>query len=373
MVSPLIVSSIKAHGEGPARIQSLDGLRALSILVVIYGHARATAGFPPTEHLHRVLRVGDVADFGVRVFFVISGFLITSLLISELKKTGTIALGSFYLKRLFRIFPPFYFYLAIVGVLAMVGVAKLSGLDAIFAATYTINYRVERSWWVGHAWSLSVEEQFYLLWPLALKWAGLKRGLWVVAAAVLLAPLLRVGWALQWTTLQQRNMIDQAFPTVMDALAMGCALALGRPWIDRQTGLVRALGSPLVSWSALIIAYATIWAIQQHAWFGWLLGDSILNVCVAIVIYRYVRYPTGRMGRVLNSRPLMYIGTISYSLYLWQQPFLQSARPDSPWYTRFPQNLGLSIVCALASYYVIERPFLRMRERLMGSSPKPAN
>ena len=360
--------SVTAQEAAPSRIQSLDGLRALSILVVLYGHARATAGFPETESYHHLLRIGDVARFGVRVFFVISGFLITSLLLSEMKKTGRIALGAFYLKRLFRIFPPFYFYLAVVGVLALLGVAHVSGVDALLAASYAINYRNERSWWVGHAWSLSVEEQFYLLWPLAFRWAGTRRGIWVVGAAVLLAPLFRAGWALEWTTKQQRFMIDEAFPTVMDALAMGCALALGRSWIDARPRLVRALGSPLVSWGAFALAYANLWWLEHHAWYGWLLGDTILNACVAVIIYRYVRYPGGRMGRILNSRPLMFIGTTSYSLYLWQQPFLQAARPDAPWYTRFPQNLALSFVCALASYYAVEKPFLRLRERLMSKS-----
>lgn len=361
-------------GTGATRIQSLDGLRALSILLVIYGHARATQGFPDTERLHQAIRLGNVAHFGVRVFFVISGFLITSLLVSEIRKTGTIGLGAFYLKRAFRIFPAYYFYLAAVSALALVGAVPLPWIDLVLAATYTINYQGHRSWWVGHAWSLSVEEQFYLLWPLAFRASGIKRGLTVASAVVLAAPVLRVGWALIWVTKEQRFMIQEAFPTVADALAMGCALALLRPRLDASERYTRLLRSPLTPWLAFGTAYASVAGIERHVWWGWAMGESLLNLSIAVIVHRYVRFPDGRMGRILNSRPAVLVGMMSYSLYLWQQPFMQQAvaGKDMAFWLRFPQNLGFAAAAAAFSYYLVEKPFLRLRERLVDRPRKAA-
>jgi peptidoglycan/LPS O-acetylase OafA/YrhL len=153
-------------------------------------------GFPDARRVHTAIHLGDVAHFGVRVFFVISGFLITTLLVDEAKKSGGVSLGAFYARRAFRIFPPYYVYLLAMMVLGAVGWVEIPWPDAVRAFTYTVNYAPERVWYVGHAWSLSVEEQFYLVWPVVLRAAGMKRGAWIALGAVVLSPLVRVAWAL---------------------------------------------------------------------------------------------------------------------------------------------------------------------------------
>ena len=134
------------------------------------------------------------AHLGVSVFFVISGFLITSLLLKELDATGTIAIKRFYLRRAFRIFPPFYFYLAIVFVLAVVGLFPTPLRAFFFAATYTSDYYLgpgSGSGGLQHLWSLSVEEQFYLLWPAALLLLGKRRAIYLAWFLILVSPLSR--------------------------------------------------------------------------------------------------------------------------------------------------------------------------------------
>ncbi|MEO7329892.1 MAG: acyltransferase, partial [Minicystis sp.] len=147
------------------RIPSLDGLRAISILVVLFGHMAGTRNFA-FSFLDR-LPTSELANFGVRVFFVISGFLITRLLFEEHARSGTVSLRGFYLRRTLRIFPAFYVFVAVVLVLDRLGKITLLPYDALTALTYTMNFHptASRSWQVGHLWSLSVEEQFYLLWP----------------------------------------------------------------------------------------------------------------------------------------------------------------------------------------------------------------
>src|SRR6185503_16392845 len=151
------------------RVPSLDGLRAISIALVVFCHMAGTRGFPISEAAGNIL---PFAALGVRVFFVISGFLITKLLLAEWSRTGGIDLSRFYLRRTLRIMPPYYVLLVAVAMAASVDLIRLAPGDLAHAATYTSNYAPDRSWWIGHTWSLSVEEQFYLLWPAVLLLAG---------------------------------------------------------------------------------------------------------------------------------------------------------------------------------------------------------
>ena len=180
--------------NGGVRIRSLDGLRALSIALVILGHLGGTRGFP-------LASAGSFAGMlGVRVFFVISGYLITRLLLDEHERSGSIRLSGFYFKRIFRIFVPYYGFLAIIVCAARVGCVQLAPGDLGYALVYAGDHHLHAEWthgrWtLGHTWSLAVEEQFYLLWPVLLVMLGARRALFVAAATLVLAPM---GWLFVW-------------------------------------------------------------------------------------------------------------------------------------------------------------------------------
>jgi peptidoglycan/LPS O-acetylase OafA/YrhL len=299
-----------------------------------------------------------LAEFGVRVFFVISGFLITTLLLAEWQRTGSISIRAFYVRRACRILPAFYFFLLVVLGLDAASFIRLNELDGIAAATYTMNYHQDRSWWLGHLWSLAVEEQFYLLWPLAFLMATPARAVWVAAAAVLAGPFVRVG---AWVLLpSSRDAIGEAFPTVCDSIAIGCLLACVRERLGEMKGYLALLQS---RWFLLLPPSALVCAIvvRGHVALNLGVAQSFINVVIALSIDRWVRYPAGAVGRLLNSRPLVYVGVLSYSLYLWQQLFLN--RNSSSLIHSFPLNLVFAGAAACASYYLIERPFLRLRVR----------
>jgi len=326
------------------RIPSLDGLRALSIAFVLCAHAAGTPGFPPLPGW-----MEGSALFGVRVFFVISGFLITTLLLSEVKKTGTVSLPHFYLRRTLRIFPPFYAYVALVALAGALGWIQLREYDILAAVTYTTNYHHDRSWYLGHAWSLAVEEQFYLLWPFLLKFAGVRRAAGIAIATIIAAPLLRIGLLVAAPSF--RPGIGETFPTVADAIATGCLLACMR---DRIGALFWVI--PAVAMASAAVPSAKVDALA---------GQTITNLGIALAIERFVRFPDTAFGRVLNFRPIVFVGVLSYSLYLWQQLFLN--RHAASWMTAFPVNLALAFVVAVGSYYLIERPALRLRSRIEAS------
>lgn len=338
-----------------ARIPSLDGLRAVSITMVLLGHLEGTRYFPKLQ-VHRWL--GDMAHLGVLIFFVISGFLITSLLMGERQKTGTTSLAKFYLRRVIRIFPAFYAFILMMIVASYLGWIRLSGSDILHALTYTVNYDPHRSWIIGHLWSLSIEEQFYLLWPLVFLVSRKNGALIIALAAFALGPLVRSAMHLMFPPHSAWRDLE-VFPAMADAVAIGCIFALLRPWLLSQRWYLSLTAN---HWSLLAIPLVLLINRLLDYTVVDLFGSPVMLVCLAALIESSTRHETSWPGRFLNWRPVAYVGVLSYSLYLWQQPFLD--RHSDALLTAFPQNIVLTVVAAMLSYYLIEKSFLNMRKRL---------
>lgn len=351
-----------------SRVPSLDGLRGISIVLVLVGHLAGTDGFPLSATTGNFW---GVSALGVRIFFVISGFLITGLLLEEVRRNGRVALGRFYFRRTLRIFPPYYVFLAVMAVVAAAGLVDLASRDLLHTLTYTSNYYQGRSWYMGHTWSLSVEEQFYLLWPAALLVVGAARSAWVAGAVVLLVPVIRL---IEWNFVPSAAYgVGHRFETIADALAIGCLLAATRTLLHQTPAYRRLIESPAFVIVPLLALGAGMLQDRPQIFFG--AGISISNVMIALCIDWAVTFHRGRIGRLLNAVPLMAIGWISYSLYLWQQPFLN--RASDAWITEFPQNLGATMALAVASYLLIERPALNARKgwerRLFAPASRPSD
>ncbi len=330
---------------------SLDGLRAFSITAVLLSHLGGTAGFGITGLPTRL------GGLGVDTFFVVSGFLITSLLLKELAATGAVSLRAFYIRRTMRILPAFYVFAAAIVLLEALGVLTLRPGDALAAFTHTMNFRARREWWLGHTYSLSIQEQFYLLWPIVIAFLGAGGGLRMALGAILVAPLFRVALFYGWPA--QRPLVDQAFPAIFDGLATGCALAILRSQLWSDNRYRRLLESPLFALVPAIVLVVHL--CTPSVGMSLLFGQTVVNVGIALCIDWAMRFPDSWMGRVLNARPVIWVGNLSYSLYIWQQLFLCRMHPA--WYTTFPLNLLLAVAAAGASYYLLELPILRVRDR----------
>ena len=337
----------------PKRIPSLDGLRAISIVAVLLGHLTGTRGFP--HILTQIVRnpYVDIANLGVRVFFIISGFLITGLLIAEEDRTGSISLKRFYIRRTLRIFPAYFVFLGVIALLDASNLIDVPNTDFMHAITYTMNYAPDRGWYLGHLWSLAVEEQFYLLWPITVVLAGFGGARLVALSVIGLAPLIRIAESMLWP--HQRPSIGETFETTADALAIGCFLALSRGTLFATPWYRRALQS---TWfvPALLLAGLIVGTRFRP---NILIAQTMINIAIAMGIDRCVRHPDDLFGRFLNYRPIVFVGMLSYSLYLWQQPFLN--RGSSATLAMFPINVVAAAACALLSYYIVERPMLRLR------------
>jgi len=351
------------HVEIKARaIPSLDGLRAIAVIAVMLGHSHSA--FLDSIPFNHSFRNGDQ---GVAIFFVISGFLITHLLIKEQNKTGTISLRRFYLRRTFRIFPPFYVYIIVVSFLGLLRLVQINGVDVLAASTYTWNYDFfSGSYILGHCWSLSLEEQFYLLWPFCMVYLGKSKAITISLAIILVSPGIRV--AMYFLVPRSRTHMNMMLHTHLDTIMTGCLLALlidagyGEKLRVRLTHRV----VPLVS----ILFLLAVDSRAQARWRGMYeltIGISLENAAIAalliFVVFRHESLP----GRFLNMRWISHLGMISYSLYLWQQLF------TGPYTRAFPLGLLWTFICAEASYFLIEKPSFRIRDRVqqrfMGRGP----
>lgn len=338
------------------RIHSLDGLRAFSIVLVLVGHLAGTAGSPQF-----LAGVHSLGNYGVRFFFVISGFLITWLLLNELDRTGTVNLRKFFANRVLRIFPAFYAYVGIGAVLGAYGVVELLPGDLLHAATYTMNYHDERAWHLNHTWSLAVEEQFYLIWPFVFLALGRRYAPVVLLASIFLVPCVR---AVMWLGFEMSpTAMMRQFQAVADSLALGClmAFAFRSGCLPILRGSLQRLSAWLLA-SSLLAGSAGLYLVAPAAFY--VAGQSLANLGAALAVYLCITSKDGILYRVLNSRIAVFVGTLSYSLYLWQEPFLNSTVADFP--QSYPVNLFFTLVAALASYFLVERPFLRLKDRKPG-------
>lgn len=335
----------------PARtgnIPSLDGLRATAIAIVILSH---TPRLPVGASLPSY--IGPLGALGVRIFFVISGFLITTLLLRELDRTGRVDLRAFYIRRTFRIFPPYYAFLLLAWIAVATHHVAIENIRFWPAWTYTSNFFSTDAWVIGHSWSLSVEEQFYLFWPLALSVAGRDRGWRIAIAMAVVAPLIRCV-----LYLATRSGWPAAYFN-FDFLAAGCCLAFFWPrlvampfWTRRWAWL-----PVLAATSAVLVLHL---AVPSPSIAELVIVQPFEAVVLSVVVAWCVARPQSVAGRILNLRPLAFVGVLSYSIYLWQQIFF---RPGVKW--SLGSALAGTLVAAASSYFLVERPALALRNRVI--------
>lgn len=348
---------------------SLNGLRAISILLVIMHHLGEQYNFlndiPNIHWLNPVLFTIQDGHLGVNVFFVISGFLITSIMLQEEEQTKTISLKNFYIRRTLRIFPAYYFMLLIYFFLNHFDYIYISNASWLTALTYTKYFNWTLDWYTAHAWSLSVEEHFYLFWPL-LFLTGKKFRKNAAISLILIVPVIRT--ALHFYPIPWMDNGLTIF-TRIDSIATGCFVALYKDEILQRI-------KPHI-FILFIVSFISIFFLRDfyvqskkiHLDFIFVvlgLNDgTIANTFIAIIMIYSIFGPEGMWFKFLNLRIMNFIGLLSYSIYLWQQILLHK----SPyWVNRMPQNIVFVLLMALFSYYVIEKPFLKLKSRFHDSN-----
>jgi peptidoglycan/LPS O-acetylase OafA/YrhL len=334
----------------------LDGFRGLAILLVLVEHTlRHSLGLNGFWN--------HFGNLGVVLFFGLSGFLITGLLCAESSRDGGIDLRAFYTRRFLRIVPAMWALLVIVAGLTVVGAVTDVPWKGFAEAALFVRNIFGRDTTLSHLWSVSIEVQYYIAWPLAFlvfRPKGARVAGWFIILGV-------IAWR-TWAILSHRFPPDS--PVIylrtdfrLDAIMAGSLLALSRHlgntfWRD-----------PAPKWAAwmhpiwmapALVAWSAVGLDLPHVSSQWITGQVALG---AGLLAACARFPRSIFSSICSQAWLRALGRWSYSLYLWQQIFLVTKSPDWGWFRHFPANLALTFGAALLSHYLIELPCLRMKSK----------
>lgn len=344
-------------------IPSLDGIRAIAFLIVFIAHARLGSPFP--------------GNFGVTLFFFLSGYLITTRMRIEFAQSGGVSLRHFYLRRTFRIFPPYYLILGVTTVLIAAGyfVGEVLPLPVAMQSIYLTNYQLIVNGYEGFPlgtyayWSLAVEEHFYLAFPL-LYLALRKRGLNARKQALVLAGLCVA--VLAWRSVLVFLMdvsVDRTYiatDTRIDSILFGCILAIyGNPVLEANR-----LTQPRTARVLCIAAGAVLLAtfVTPSYWFRESIRYSIQGVALFPLFVAAIHYADRGAFRLLNLGAVRFVGALSYSLYLVHEIAIYNIydRLPLPRVVEAGAALTASFLVAMAIYFAVERPLAAVRRRLQG-------
>ena len=344
---------------------SLDGLRAIAVLAVM--------------SWHYVLPGVKGGFLGVDIFFVLSGFLITRLLVEEWELTGGIHLGRFYMRRALRLFPALFLLLLLM-------LPFVPRTWTVYSLLYVTNWGILAgklgSCAIMQLWSLSVEEQFYLLWPpLLLGLLALRTPRRVIGVVVALLAAVSAGYKIvAWHSIDSWSRFYFGSDARADELLIGCGLALFLSWspVAQRSWFRRAVQVatiPALLWLGyLIVASAVYWRLlYQQA------GLTLAALATAIVITQCLIAPVPGVRTFLAWRPMVVIGRMSYGVYLWHAPvaWLTDARhydwvPIMSRPVQFIVRVVLTFAIAGASYRFLEQPLLRLKRRFSTAEREPS-
>ncbi|MBE7539587.1 MAG: acyltransferase [Opitutaceae bacterium] len=338
---------------------ALDGLRTIAVGIVLCAHGGVTW-----------FRSGGV---GVDVFFVLSGFLITTILSGEHGRTGAISFRNFYARRFLRLVPALLLTCALVAVAKPALGEPFPAVDIALALTYSSNWAQaiyqHHLTWLNHCWSLAIEEQFYLIWPLVV--IGLERGIRtpaVKSGALLAGAACIAAWRAWHVGTWTDERINFGLDTRMDTLMVGAAIAYAVKALPKgglPENLSRFLGRMLAP-----LALATVFLIPRivtwySPWMGWI-GYVIVAGLAATTLLDLVAGRHSLLAPILATRPMVFVGRISYGLYLLHLPvyyMVEAVIPNAPLIVRLGWKVSISLALATASFFWIERRFLQLKTR----------
>jgi peptidoglycan/LPS O-acetylase OafA/YrhL len=374
-------ASASAVGFQLGHEPSLDGLRGIAVLCVMFAHLSLLgAGADLNANGSSGLWGLKGGFLGVDIFFVLSGFLITSLLLKEQQRKGWIGLKAFYGRRALRLLPALALVLGACCLYILLHFDAAAVHPVKWGVLMTLSCGANTYYWVRgaglgmltHVWSLSIEEKFYFIWPVLLctmlRRQVRRRGmLLIVLAGIAASTLLRVAcWG------SGTNFVDRiaqcSLPARADNLLIGCLLAMIAGWgrLPRsRTG--RAL-LRMAAWAAAAMLANLLWNGMPGPW-----TYLITGVVTALLIAGLIGGKPSLLRAVLATKPLAWIGQVSYGLYLWHVPVFALAplvlyrfvgRSEQSIQIGCAIGFGLTFAVAAASYYFVERPFLRWKSRL---------
>ncbi len=379
-------------------VPAFDGLRGVAVLLVVAVHFRRTVDPWTTQWVHspRLAQFFNTYDgapdnwllvskphpsllaqlvpkggfLGVDVFFVLSGFLITSILLREQSTTGSVRFGAFYRRRALRLLPALFAFLTVHVVYASIvhvqaAVERSSVMAAVF---YYYNWKLVYSFplvrpELTHLWSLSIEEQFYFVWPVALIFLlGVRRRLSTVVVVMSASILALAVWRMMLARHLSPALVYFRTDAQADALLVGALAA--HLWMRGTVPWKRFLAP--AAWVALAFMTVCIYRVESDHQFLYNGGFTLIAIAVAVMLLATLE-SSWCPARVLTTRPLRAVGRVSYGLYLWHVlvfSIVVDHTRTQPVGVTIALALGITAVVTAASWFLIEQPFLRLKDRL---------
>ncbi len=339
----------------------LDGIRGLSVLAVVFWHISLP-----------YVRAGNI---GVDVFFVLSGFLITTLLLQEWEKTGTISLKNFYLRRSLRLLPVLLVLLTLFAIYSTFYQTKEEAEASYKYILATLFYVAN---WVqvfgglhhhelGHTWSLAVEEQFYIIFPLLLlAFLRLKtnyRGMLLFLGIGIIGVYLNRFWL--WQGDQSYDRLHMSLDTRADAMLVGAfvSVLVVNNLLPKKNWTI-ILSRILAFGAALLLCWLVVFGVGDELYYKYGVL-SLTAICVGFVIMDLMGQPLKLTQTILKFPPLVWVGRLSYGIYLWHIPVIYLIGTPETWSRAMLQGIRFTAVLIVAaiSYYFIEKPFLKFKNR----------
>lgn len=352
------------HTGQRTNIAGFNGIRALAVATVVLTHLDLLHHPKVDAAISSGLLFAIEGVAGVQIFFALSGFLITHLLLVESRETGTISLKNFYVRRCLRIFPIYFLVVLLVAVTAAVGKNVAGAPSIAFAFGYGTNF-IPRPWYapiLGHTWSLAVEEHFYLVWPFVVLIAAaqpfrlVRWLLFFIVASVLLSAVL-----LSIPLLTKYFFVERWTPIAGLNIAIGCLLAVLLSPGDHQKR------------SRALIGHFVIGLTATAAWIGAGFLDApewtqamVRGVGLAMIVGWIYCNQRSLIVRLLEVRPLPYLGMVSYGIYMYQGFYLSTGPNRIAGQTWPPDQVTGLILLAITvplSYHFLEKPLLRLKHK----------
>ncbi|OQP59534.1 hypothetical protein A3860_37090 [Niastella vici] len=338
------------------KFQGLDGLRGLSIVMVIASHA--LIDLIPAHARY-------IGKTGVYIFFVISGFLITTLLLKEKLVNGSISLKNFYKRRAFRILPVVYLYLIILFFLNIVYNLGITRASFTTSFLFIKNFSMHKDWYTGHFWTLGIEEQFYLIFPFLITILPLRFYKRLVILLICIIPPLsyvyfmkidlhvfHVNWSTHLALGLAPHLFGQGTVLILIGSLFSILFLTGSNFINR----IYTKANGLVSLVLFLVGILS--CISVFPWYIENISEVFFGICIAIAMLLNLKEGSF-FGRTLSWKPLKNLGILSYSLYVWQELFTHK----QPWNGNLFLNITALFVVAGLSYYFYEKKFLQYKDR----------
>lgn len=342
-----------------SHIKGLNAIRAFSIMLVVLNHMDAFQSILIPGIIDTRLAPMISGNFGVQVFFVLSGFLISHILLNERTRTGKINLKHFFARRFLRLAPPLLVFFLLIGIAVSQGYLSHTTDSLLYAVFYLYNFTPRELYAseMGHFWSLGVEEQFYLFWPFAL--TAIKKVHFLIGFLCFLILVCSILITIKsHIPLDADYHVGRWFIPASGPILVGCLGAvLNHYYRDRVQSLIRRnwLTIPFIFITYSFSLYVPVSLIP--------LGISIQSVAVILFILKIDHSQDRKWVQALEFAPLSYIGIISYGIYVYQGFFLRTGSGSELWFQQFPTNIMLTLTLAVLSYELFEKQVLKLKRK----------